>query len=72
MALPILLILGAAILAFDYLRRVLRLRHDSREPPLISADVPLIGHILGLLRYSFAYYAKIRFHILRSHLCVQD
>jgi len=71
MALPFILLLAAAILAFGYTRRLLTLRHDSREPPLISADIPLVGHMIGLIRYGISYYARLRYHILRGHVRIQ-
>jgi hypothetical protein len=33
-------------------------RPDSREPPYIKPGIPLIGHIVGILRYGVPYYEK--------------
>ena len=44
---------------FHYLR-FLRVKRDWREPPVIRPTIPLIGHIIGLLRYGTDYYAIIK------------
>lgn len=42
--------------------------HDDREPPLVPQKVPLIGHVLNLLRGPVQYYAKLGY-VLRQSLC---
>ncbi|KAJ5115091.1 cytochrome P450 [Penicillium alfredii] len=29
---------------------------DPREPPAVSSEIPVIGHLLGMLRYGFEYF----------------
>lgn len=41
------------------LGKAMRPVHDPREPPLISQPVPIIGHLIGMLRYGSGYYEKI-------------
>jgi len=36
-------------------------KRDSREPPLVSGPVPVIGHVIGLMRRSFNYYVDLRY-----------
>lgn len=33
---------------------------DPREPPRLSSAVPLVGHLLGVLRHGPAYYTQTR------------
>ncbi|KAF4993392.1 hypothetical protein FGRMN_6521 [Fusarium graminum] len=33
--------------------------YDSKEPPQAPAGIPIIGHMLGFMRHSFGYYAKL-------------
>lgn len=33
---------------------------DPREPPLVSASIPYIGHVVGLMRSKFNYYVDLR------------
>jgi hypothetical protein len=42
------------LLAFVAVRR-----SDSREPPYIKPGIPMIGHIVGILRYGVPYYERI-------------
>ena len=35
-------------------------KHDEAEPPLVRARVPIIGHLLGLLRHGVFYYRMLR------------
>ncbi|KAI1748058.1 cytochrome P450 [Xylaria castorea] len=56
---PVLLVLvtGAATLAYFIIRKVFG--HDNREPPLAPQSIPLVGHMVGLLRRRFNYYADL-------------
>ena len=36
-------------------------KHVAAEPPLVRARIPIIGHVLGLLRWGVSYYRKLRF-----------
>lgn len=29
--------------------------HDPREPPIVNASIPIIGHLIGLMRHQIAY-----------------
>lgn len=33
--------------------------HHSGEPPLIRPKIPIVGHLIGLLRYGTGYYSRI-------------
>ncbi len=53
----ILLALTAlAVLAW----KALHISMDPREPPLIRPKIPLVGHLIGMLRYQTAYFEKLR------------
>ena len=49
----------AVLLALVFAVRLLQSPIDSREPPLVSPSIPIIGHALGLLRYGTPYYAIV-------------
>ncbi|KAF7510550.1 hypothetical protein GJ744_006396 [Endocarpon pusillum] len=53
-----LLTIAVLVLAIYYFLQFLTPKLDPREPPLISAKIPFIGHVVGLLRYGVPYYAK--------------
>ena len=46
---------------------LLRAKHDPREPPLAPANIPFIGHVIGIMRKKFKYYAQLRYYN-RSYL----
>lgn len=54
----ILTALAAVIVAFLY--RFSPARLDPREPPALKAAIPLIGHIIGLLRHGIDYFDRLR------------
>jgi hypothetical protein len=31
-------------------QRAFRVKHDPREPPVVSSSIPLIGHLLGMIK----------------------
>lgn len=41
------------------LSKAIRPVYDPREPPLISHPLPIIGHLIGMLRYGSGYYEQI-------------
>lgn len=41
--------------------RLLSVKHDPREPPLISPKIPYIGHLIGFLRHGNDYMQVIKF-----------
>ena len=53
------IIFGVVLLVYtlDY---TLRLRDDKREPRRVSSRIPLIGHVLGIVRYGTVYYNLTR------------
>lgn len=63
-----ILILVGFLLAYGLLR-LLELgacKHVAAEPPLVRARVPIVGHVLGLLRYGVSYYRMLRFVLHRK------
>ena len=57
MELVYLCVAVAVLLALVFGLRLLQSPVDSREPPLVSPSIPVMGHALGLLRYGLPYYA---------------
>jgi hypothetical protein len=51
-------ILGGSLLVLLYWRLFV-LRLDPREPPVLRPRLPVIGHILGMLRESHGYWPKL-------------
>lgn len=46
------------------LLRLLELRiciHVAGEPPIVGTRVPIVGHIVGLMRNGVSYYRTLRF-----------
>jgi hypothetical protein len=39
---------------------VLSLRDDSKEPPRLRSKVPLIGHVLGIIRSGPSYHSQLK------------
>lgn len=63
-----ILVLGGFLLVYGLLR-LLELgvcQHVAAEPPLIRARVPIVGHVLGLLRFGVSYYRMLRFVLHRK------
>jgi len=59
--LPIVpLSLGVAIVIGFMLHVLAVPRVDSREPPLLKSRIPVIGHIIGLIRYQAEYHIMLR------------
>ncbi|KAF2837754.1 cytochrome P450 [Patellaria atrata CBS 101060] len=54
--------IGIGILAtiFLLLHRYFAVQHDEREPPIARSSIPLIGHIIGMSKYSSYYYVRLR------------
>ena len=36
-------------------------KHVAGEPPVVGTRVPIIGHLLGLVRHGVSYYRALRF-----------
>lgn len=62
-------LLASALLAYaaDYL---LGLTDNVQEPPRLKSNIPLIGHILGIIRDGPSYHSRLRYgeRVLRSCL----
>ena len=43
---------------------------DPREPPVVPASVPYIGHVIGIMRNKFNYYVQLRYDRSGSHQSV--
>ena len=43
------------------LARGLGSKQDPREPPVVVASIPYIGHIVGLMQSKFNYYVQLRY-----------
>ncbi|KAL1297659.1 hypothetical protein AAFC00_006214 [Neodothiora populina] len=43
-----------------YIIQYIRPKHDAREPPLLPTKLPVIGHVIGLIRYGFPYVVNHR------------
>jgi len=53
--------IGSVALFIIALRSFLRRSQDDiREPPAVRSTIPLVGHILGLIRYKNYYYKILR------------
>ncbi|KAF2194765.1 cytochrome P450 [Zopfia rhizophila CBS 207.26] len=44
---------------FIFLKKITAIDHDPREPPLIPSIIPVIGHLIGMLRHGTHYYTQI-------------
>ncbi|KAF2708582.1 putative cytochrome P450 [Pleomassaria siparia CBS 279.74] len=53
--------IGAVALLLVALRKFLKQSNDEcKEPPIVRSTIPLIGHILGMIRYKVFYYQMLR------------
>jgi hypothetical protein len=32
---------------------------DPREPPLLNPQIPMVGHVIGIIRHNISYFDKI-------------
>jgi hypothetical protein len=53
-------LLGLALLAYaaEYL---LGLTDKAQEPPRLRSNIPLIGHVLGIIRNGPSYHSRLRY-----------
>ena len=51
----LLLFVGAVFLLYSRLAV-----QDPREPPQAPTAIPIIGHVIGLVRHKFNYYVQLR------------
>ena len=49
--------LALLVVALSYL---LSSPKDAREPPELKPAIPVIGHMIGMFRYTVFYYATVR------------
>ena len=57
-----LLLCASALLLLAYVADSLfSFRDDPREPPRVRSKIPLIGHVIGLMRHGPTYYKQMRF-----------
>jgi hypothetical protein len=40
--------------------RLISVKYDPREPPLISHPIPFIGHVIGMFRHGAKYFDFIK------------
>jgi hypothetical protein len=67
MASLLLLAAGGVVIVFYLLIRFLTLPHDPQEPPLVRPKIPLIGHVIGLLRHGTKYYSDVAYVSTKDH-----
>lgn len=54
------LIIGGVIIVVVFTDAILTPRLDSSEPPLLKPSIPLIGHIIGIIRYQNEYHRMLK------------
>lgn len=57
----ILPVLFVALVTIAYFAVRKASSHDPREPPLAPQSIPVIGHMLGLARFTFNYHVNLRY-----------
>ncbi|KAL8714072.1 MAG: hypothetical protein Q9225_006631 [Loekoesia sp. 1 TL-2023] len=60
MQLVYLFVLAAVTAVYWSYNRYLAVSQDPKEPPLVPSSVPIIGHLIGLLRHKNDYYVDLR------------
>ena len=58
----ILLLSTAIVVVWSWVNGIYQPIHSPKEPPVVAASIPYIGHILGLLRHGTRYYQMIRYY----------
>jgi hypothetical protein len=58
---PLLVVAVVAILLLFWLKALGNLHHAQNEPPVVAQRVPLIGHLIGMLRFGSHYYTRVRY-----------
>lgn len=48
-----------AILTVYLFRRFLAVNHDPSEPPILPAKIPVIGHVIGMMKKKADYYVEL-------------
>lgn len=60
MAMVVFIMAIIAILVFAS-HLVVRARHDPQEPPVVTAPIPFIGHLINLIRHGSHYYSILAY-----------
>lgn len=60
MNLILLLILVFLVAVCYAVSHILEARHDAREPPTLPSSIPVVGHVIGMLRKKARYYVQLR------------
>ncbi len=58
--------LGVAALALAYLQPLFSVPKDRREPPLLHSSIPVIGHLLHLIKHGSDYLLELERHYHQS------
>ena len=54
------LVVAICVGLYYAITRFYQAKHDPREPPLLSQTIPIIGHVIGMLRKKGRYYVQLR------------
>jgi hypothetical protein len=60
----LVLVLAVGMGIYGVLARLLGNKQDPREPPLVSATIPYIGHVIGMMRKPLSYYVELRYELV--------
>ena len=52
--------LAMLVVIFYLIRKITTLNLARQEPPLLKPRVPLIGHIIGLMKHEATYFSILR------------
>lgn len=52
---------GGFVATYIFLRTLLHLTQDTREPPAIVTDIPFFGPLVGMAREKSRFYLRLRF-----------
>ena len=61
-------LLGLVLLAYT-VEYLLGLTDDVQEPPRLRSNIPLIGHILGIIRNGPSYHSQLRYDGCEFETC---
>jgi hypothetical protein len=56
---PYIIALAAAAALLVYLQRLITVRRDVREPPMLPSGIPVIGHLISLMRKGSDYFVDL-------------
>ena len=52
--------LATLVVIFYLTRKITTINLTRQEPPLLKPRIPLIGHIIGLMKYEATYFTILR------------